>query len=226
MGKRVREVIIGLLLLVGIALALIAFTPLGVPLRYEAQAPTDMAAFEAIRASERTCFGLGVGGGVSGGSTTNFAHEQRYEWASHYSGPIFESEEKDCRGRLLEALKRLDKLATDQGFALLPGGVEYASFGPEGGPDTEFSAPFSIHGLDGNSHSTGNAIRFRPDERFCLVSLTYAARRNLACHFRWTLILDSQTGGLELLAQYFGQSPVFAGPRTSSLDKIEFTVPE
>ena len=211
---------IGLLLLGVGVLALIAFTPLGIPLRYEAQAPVYMGAFEAIIASEKSCFGPLIGGHGGGGTTWGPSEQSLYR-TSHQAGPIFDAEEEDYRVRLLKAVKQLNDLAMGQGFGLLPGGIEYASFGPKGGPDTGFVAPFAREGLDRKSSGSGE-LSFRANDRFCLVSLTYAARKNLACHFRWTLILDSQTGDLKLLAQYFGQSPVFAGPGISSLDRIEF----
>ncbi len=197
-----------LFILIGLAtingfFALINFTSLGVPWRYDEAAPTDKQTQEFISRIPNELFNHGwTCEGLDLGMSEDYPNRQLHESGGNYTFEAIDPSTIDPMKKLLEVVQTLQKKARIAGFALAHDNISCESFGEKGqyGPRITWDFP-STRGFSGT-------------QRYACVSLDFVAPKNPAIRFHWTIICDRKDKSFVLMRDYLAVSPVYVSRTT------------
>jgi len=212
-----------LFILIGLAtingfFALINFTSLGVPWRYDEAAPTDQQTRELISNIPGELFDRDTGwttrGAGSGGMSEGGSNRQLHDYLGHGVFEPIDPSKVDPMKKLLEVVLALQEKALAAGFVLAHDEVGCDSFGEKGQYGPGIAWDFTSRSVDGSSRGSSSGAGFSGTQRYACVSLPFVAPRNPAVRFHWTIICDRKTKTFRLMWDYLAVSPVYVSRTT------------
>lgn len=210
-------VLIGLATINGF-FALINFTSLGVPWRYDEAAPTDVQTKELISNIPGELFNLDAGwmirSGGHGGRSADFPNRQLHDFAGCSTFEPIDPSKVDPMKKLLEVVLALQEKARAAGFALAHDEVGCESFGEKGQYGPRIAWDFASRSVNGRSRGSSKGAGFSGTQRYACVSLAFVAPKNPAVRFHWTIICDRKEKSFLLMRDYLAVSPVYVGRTT------------
>lgn len=209
-------VLIGLATINGF-FALINFTSLGVPFRYDEAAPTDKQTRELISSISGELFDLDPGWMTRGGQgamSVDFPNRQLHDYKGSSTIEPVDPSKVDPMKKLLEVVLALQDKARAAGFALAHDEVGCESFGENGQYGPRIAWDFASRSVDGRSRGSSSGAVFSGTHRYACVSLAFVAPKNPAVRFHWTIICDRKEKSFVLMRDYLAVSPVYVGRTT------------
>jgi hypothetical protein len=215
-GKVVILVALLGLAVLNVTLALMNFTSLGVPFKYEKAAMPDKQAFDSLASFPDELFGRKSGwdydpkGGRS--LSEEFGNRVLSDYHTITAWPDDPAKVQPMK-KLREVVETIQQKARTAGFALSLPNLHCAEFGEEGAFDPTPEWSISTKSVDGHQ-STRSTTGFPGTRRFAVVGIDLIAPKNPARRFHWTILCDRKEKSFVLMQEFLDAGPVYVGPTT------------